>query len=115
MVKRKSKPSKWNTKSAKAYTEKTATYKEIKKYQSSTKNLIPKLSICRLIKEIMLDLGSTDRIALMAVDCIHEAAEIFLTSLFSDCNLLAHHAKRVTVRPVDMELCLLLRENAAHL
>ncbi|VDD84573.1 unnamed protein product [Mesocestoides corti] len=39
-----------------------------------------------------------------ALDCLQEAAEAFLVDLFSYAALAAAHAKRVTVKPVDLHL-----------
>ena len=45
----------------------------------------------------------------MAVEALREASENVLTSLFEDSYLLALHAKRVTLMPRDIALCLNLR------
>ena len=39
-----------------------------------------------------------------AIDALQEAAENFIAALFKDVNLLAVHAKRVTVMPRDIRL-----------
>lgn len=39
----------------------------------------------------------------------HQAAEAFLVMLFSDANLCAIHAKRVTLFPRDMQLARRIR------
>ena len=59
-----------------------------------------------------------------ALAALQEAAENFLVGLFEDVNLLAVHAKRVTVMPYDIRLALRIRgdhclwritpEDAAH-
>ena len=59
-----------------------------------------------------------------ALAALQEAAENFLVGLFEDVNLLAVHAKRVTVMPHDIRLALRIRgdhfqwritpEDAAH-
>ncbi|KIH53334.1 core histone H2A/H2B/H3/H4 [Ancylostoma duodenale] len=38
-----------------------------------------------------------------------EAAEVYLTCMFEDCNLAAIHARRVTIMPKDMHLVRRLR------
>lgn len=38
-----------------------------------------------------------------------ESAEYFLVGLFEDTNLLAIHAKRVTIQPKDMQLARRIR------
>ena len=44
-----------------------------------------------------------------ALAALQEAAENFLVGLFEDVNLLAVHAKRVTVMPQDIRLALRTR------
>ena len=44
-----------------------------------------------------------------ALAALQEAAENFLVGLFEDVNLLAVHAKRVTVMPHDIRLALRIR------
>lgn len=38
-----------------------------------------------------------------------EAAELYLTCIFEDCNLAAIHARRITIMPKDMHLVRRLR------
>ena len=39
-----------------------------------------------------------------AVDALHEGAEDYLISLLEDANLLAIHARRITIQPRDIQL-----------
>ena len=39
-----------------------------------------------------------------AVEALHEAAESYLVNLLEDANLLAIHARRVTVQPREIQL-----------
>ena len=39
-----------------------------------------------------------------AIEALHEAAESYLIRLMEDANLLAIHARRVTIQPRDFEL-----------
>ena len=39
-----------------------------------------------------------------AVDALHEASEDYLITLLEDANLLAIHAKHVTLQPRDVQL-----------
>ena len=39
-----------------------------------------------------------------AIDAIHEGAELYMISLLEDANLLAIHARRITVQPRDIQL-----------
>jgi histone H3 len=46
-----------------------------------------------------------------AVEALREASETMITTIFEDSNLLALHAKRVTLFPRDMSLLLRLRND----
>ncbi len=45
----------------------------------------------------------------IAVLALQEAAEAFITDVFSDTNLCAIHGKRVTIFPKDMALACCIR------
>jgi histone H3 len=45
----------------------------------------------------------------MACEALQEAAEAYLVGLFDDCQLLAIHAKRITIQKQDMVLARRLR------
>ena len=62
---------------------------EIRKYQKSTENLIPKLPFRHLVKGIIRDaMGKTDiRIQEIAIEDLQEVAEAYLVQLFDDANL----------------------------
>ena len=49
-----------------------------------------------------------------ALAALQEAAENILVGLYEDVNLLAVHAKRVTVMPCDIRLTLRIREDQSH-
>ena len=51
------------------------------------------------------------RFQLRAITALQEAAENFIVGLFEDVNLLAVHAKRVTVMPRDIRLALRIRRD----
>ena len=52
------------------------------------------------------------RIQAAALLALQEMAEAYLVNLFEDTNLLAIHAKRVTVMPKDMQLARRIRGDA---
>ena len=89
---------------------------EIYRYQQSTKSLIRRTPFNKLIKEISQEYricpeGSGTpsvqvRFQSTASAALQEAAENFLVGLFEDVNLLAVHAKGVTVMPCDIRLAL---------
>ena len=39
-----------------------------------------------------------------ALECLHEASEVYLVSLLEDANLLAIHARHITLQPRDIQL-----------
>ena len=86
--------------------------REIRRYQQSTECLIRRTPFNKLIKEIFQkyrvcpDGSGTPsvqvRFQATALAALQEAAENFIVGLFEDVNLLAVHARRVTVMPQDI-------------
>lgn len=85
--------------------------KEIRKYQQSTELLIRKTPFGRLVKEITIEnhLNSDIRWQSSAVECLQVASEDYLVRFLAECNLLAHHAKCVTIMDKDVKLVKELR------
>jgi len=83
----------------------TVALREIRRYQKSTELLIRKLPFQRLVREIAQDYKDDLRFQSKAILALQEASETFLVNFFEDCNLLAIHAKRVTIMPKDVKLC----------
>ena len=94
----------------------TVALREIKKYQKSTELIIPKAPFSRLVREIMEEYADkADRIQSTALEALQEAAEDILVSFFQDSVLCMIHAKRVTLKPIDMALALRIRlEDVLH-
>jgi histone H3 len=86
----------------------TVALREIRRYQRSTELLIRKAPFCRLVKEIAQDFKAVSFQA-TAVLALQEAAESHLVAVFEDANHCALHAKRVTIRPCDIQLARRLR------
>lgn len=86
----------------------TVALREIRKYQKTTQLLIRRLPFQRLLREIISTFADL-RIQASAVNAFQEACEAYLVSLFEDCNLLAIHAKRVTIMVKDMNLARRIR------
>ena len=85
----------------------TKALREIRFFQKTDHSLIPKLSFCRVVKEIMSDiLGGAKqfRVQALALEALQESAEQFLVRFFEESNLCAIHAKRVTLMTKDMQL-----------
>ena len=66
--------------------------------------LIRRLPFSRLVREIAQDYMAAPRFRAQAIEALHYAAESHLVKLFEDANLLAHHAKRVTIYKSDLQL-----------
>ena len=98
--------------------------REICRYQQSTKSLIRKTPFNKLIKEISQEYRICPegpetpsvqvRFQSTALAALQEATENFLVGLFEDVNLLAVHAKRVTVMPHDIRLALIIQGDQSH-
>ncbi|XP_037547720.1 histone H3-like centromeric protein A [Nematolebias whitei] len=83
---------------------------EIRKYQKSTDLLIRKAPFGRLVREVCHQFTFKEyRWQVYALLALQEAAETFLVMLFSDANLCAIHAKRVTLFPRDIQLARRIR------
>jgi len=95
----------------------TVALREIRRYQKSTNTLIQKLPFQRLVRDVLEAIaeendekygrasGTTEyRIQAWAIQCLQEAAEMYLVHMFEDSNLGAIHAKRVTIFPKDVNL-----------
>ena len=97
---------------------------EICRCQQSTESLIRRTPFNKLIKEISQEYricpegpGTPSvqvRFQSTALAALQEAAKNFLVGLFKDVNLLAVHAKRVTVMPHDIRLALGIRGDHSH-
>ena len=98
--------------------------REIRRYQKSTECLIKRFPFQKLIQEISQEYcicpqgpGTPSmqvRFQSTAIAAPQEAAENFIVGLFEDVNLLAVHAKRVTVMPRDIRLALRIRGYHYH-
>ncbi|XP_034457653.1 histone H3-like centromeric protein A isoform X2 [Hippoglossus hippoglossus] len=83
---------------------------EIRKFQKSTDLLLRKGPFSRLVREVCQTFSREAlRWQVYAILALQEAAEAFLVMLFSDANLCAIHAKRVTLFPRDIQLARRIR------
>ena len=87
----------------------TVALRDIRRYQKSTDLLIRKLPFQRLVREIAAGVSKDLRFQSSAILALQEAAEAYLISLMEDANMCAMHARRVTIRPKDMQLARRLR------
>lgn len=79
----------------------TIALREIRRYQTSTDLLIPKLPFQRLVHEILQK--SHLLIRKDAVIALQQATEDYLVEVLRDTNLCAIKAKRVTIMPDDLK------------
>ena len=93
--------------------------REIRQYQRSTENLIKRTPFQKLIREISQeycicpDGPGTPSIQVhfqsTVIAALQEVVENFIMGLFEDVNLLAIHARCVTIMPRDIHLVLHIR------
>lgn len=89
----------------------TVALRQIRQYQKSTDLLIRKRPFQRVCQEIMQGFVTDYRIQAAALLALQEAAEAYLVGYFEDANLLAIHAKRVTIMPKDLKLAQRIRRD----
>ena len=102
-------PPQFKERKPRKYRPGTVALREIKKYQTSTDLLFPKLSFQRLVKEVIqgecqdrdIQMKKIQIPALLALQCV---CEDYVTELFSKSQRAAVHGKRVTVTPDDVHL-----------
>ncbi|KOC70906.1 Myeloid differentiation primary response protein MyD88 [Habropoda laboriosa] len=85
---------------------------QIKYLRRSVHLLIPKVRFARLVREIIIDYfprKQITRLQVTALQALQEAAEAYLVEFFEDTILMAHHAKRITIKIHDMILVRRLR------
>jgi len=87
----------------------TVALREIRKYQASTELLIRRKPFERLVREISTEMKSDIRWQTSAVLALQEAAESYIVSIMEDTLLCAIHAKRVMIKPKDMQLARRIR------
>ena len=98
--------------------------REIRRYQKSTECLIKRSPFQKLIREISQKYrvcpqgprtpSMQVRFQSTVIAALQEVAENFIVGLFEDVNLLAAHAKRVTVMLKDVTLALRIRGDHYH-
>ncbi|AMD20859.1 HDR117Cp [Eremothecium sinecaudum] len=85
---------------------------EIRRFQRSTELLLSRMPFARLVKEVTDQFTAEDqqlRWQSMAILALQEASEAYLVGLLEHTNLLALHAKRVTIMRKDMQLARRIR------
>ena len=102
-------PSKGRVRKPRRFRPGTVALRQIRKYQKSTELLIQKLPFQRLVREVSQevskDLGVDPfRYQSTAILALQEASEDFLVRMFSQCNDICVHGKRVTIQNKDIQL-----------
>ena len=102
------------TKPPHCYRPGTVALREIRRFQKSTDLLLLKKPFGSLVKELTQDITAKAiekgfpendyRYQGKAMLASQEAAEARLTEMFHDTQLAANHAKRVTIKPEDIQL-----------
>ena len=93
----------------------TGALREIKRYQKSMSNLLPRASFQRVVREIAGEVGGADmRFQSQALVALQEATEAYVVGVFEDTNLCAIHAKRMTIHKKDMQLARRIRGDANY-
>ena len=90
----------------------TVALREIKKYQNSVNTLLRKAPFQRLVRELSLshDGGRGQvRWQASALAALQEETENYVVQVLADANLLALHAKRVTLMERDLHLARRIR------
>ena len=77
---------------------------EIKKYQETTDLLIRGLPFQRLVRSTAMKYNTEIRFQKAAIEALQESSEALLVKLFEVTNILASHAKRITILKKDVEL-----------
>ena len=106
---RKSAPAAGGAKKPHRYRPGTVALREIRRLQKSTDLLIRKLPFQHLVREIYQDNKRDIRLKSTTSLMYQEAAEAYHVRLFEDTNLCAIHAKRVTIKPKDLQLARRIR------
>ena len=89
----------------------TVALREIRKYQKSTDLLIRKIPFQRLVREVCKQLTTTLgldydlRFQSTALLALQEGAEAYLVNMFSQCNDICNHSKRMTLQVKDIKFC----------
>lgn len=87
----------------------TVALREIRKYQTTTGTLIPKLTFQRLVKETVCNVCRRRGIPSMrmqstALLALQTACEHHLVDMFQKSQMVAIHSSRVTVQAKDMQI-----------
>ena len=102
-------PPKGRYRKSRRYRPGTQALRQIRKYQKSTELLIRKLLFQRLVREVSQQVSRDKgvdpfRYQSTAILALQVACEDFLVRMFSQCNDICIHGKRVTIQDKDVQL-----------
>ena len=86
--------------------QKIKALREIKKYQETTDLLIKGLPFQRLVRDIAMQYNTELKFQRAAIEALQEGSEALLVKLFGLTNILASHAKRITILRKDIRLAI---------
>ena len=86
--------------------QKIKALREIKKYQETTDLLIKGLPFQRLVRDIAMQYNTELKFQRAAIEALQEGSEALLVKLFELTNILASHAKRITILRKDIQLAI---------
>ena len=93
------------------YKSGTVSMRSIRKYQKSTKCLLPKMPFARQVRSIEADMGGSElRIQKNALELLRNATEAHVVNRLKDANKCAVHSKRITLTSKDINLGKALQE-----
>jgi len=91
----------------------TVALRQIRMYQKSTAHLLPRMSLERVLREIVSEQFPECRMTRKSVDALQEAAEAFMVDVFTDASKIQVNDGRVTLFPRDIRLALDIRRDEA--
>lgn len=91
-------------KKAHRYRSGTVALRDIRKYQKTTENLIPRLPFQRLVREIAQDYDTNVMFERTALFALQDIIERHIINMLIDGNLISIHTKRVTLMSRDIDL-----------
>jgi len=87
----------------------TRALREIRKYQASTKPVLPRAPFVRLVREVAQEVRPDFRFTKQCLVLLQEAAEGHVVEVIQDAYACARHARRVTLMPKDLLLAQRIR------
>lgn len=84
--------------------------KEIKYYQGALTHLVPKATFIRMLKSMISQTGSELKITKHAISALQDAYESFIVATMETSYLATNHAKRVTLKQIDIAVAKRIRE-----